>query len=274
MPEATQQEFHARVRVTVEHGIAEVVLIRADRHNGMDEPMLKAMLAAQRALRRRRDVRVAIVRGEGPSFCAGLDVKAMLGKASVAARLYAQLWLPFRNVFQRFSLGWRDMPFPVIAAVHGNCFGAGLQLALGADIRIARDDAALSIMEAKWGLVPDMGGIALLRELVPIDVAKELTYSARVLSGSEAKALGLVTHLADDPLSAARALAAEFAARSPDALAAGKFLLQDGWNARLSRVLALERRWQRRVIGKRNQRIAVARNQGKPDLPYQPRRIR
>ncbi|WP_028079689.1 crotonase/enoyl-CoA hydratase family protein [Solimonas soli] len=269
-----QEEFQARVRVTVENGIADVVMIRTDRHNGMDEPMLKAMLAAQRALRRRRDVRAAIVRGDGPSFCAGLDVKAMLGKPSIAARLYLQLWLPFRNAFQRFGLGWRDMPFPVIAAVHGNCFGAGMQLALAADIRIARGDAALSIMEGKWGLVPDMGGIALLRELLPIDIARELTYTARVLRGSEAQALGLVTHLADDPVAAARTLAAEFATRSPDALAAGKFLLQGGWSVSESRTLALERRWQRRIIGKTNQRIAAARNQGRPDAAYAPRRFR
>ena len=167
-----QQEFGTRVRLEVDSGIAVVTLIRADRHNGMDFPMLKAMLAAQRALRRRRDVRCAIIHGDGPSFCAGLDIKSVLAKPLLAASLYAKLWSPLMNAFQRFSIGWRRMPFPVVAAIHGNCFGAGMQLALGADIRIARADAQLSIMEAKWGLIPDMGGALLLRELVPIDVAK------------------------------------------------------------------------------------------------------
>jgi enoyl-CoA hydratase/carnithine racemase len=231
------------------------------------------MIDVQRALRRRRDVRCVILRGDGPSFCAGLDIKSVLARPLLAARLYAKLWSPVMNAFQRFSIGWRRLPVPVIAAVHGNCFGAGLQLALGADIRIARGDAQLSVMEAKWGLVPDMGGMLLLRELVAIDVAKELTYTARVLSGRDAHALGLVTHLADDPLAAARALAAEIAGRSPDAVAASKFLLQRAWSARECRALALERRYQRKVIGKTNQRIAVARNMKEAGKPYAPRRV-
>ncbi|MGH8446278.1 MAG: crotonase/enoyl-CoA hydratase family protein [Solimonas sp.] len=268
-----QQEFGSRIRVEVSDGIAVVTLIRAERHNGMDFPMLKAMLAAQRALRRRRDVRGAIIHGDGPSFCAGLDFKSVMAKPAQAASLYAKLWWPFMNAFQRFSLGWRQMPFPVIAAVHGNCFGAGMQLALGADIRIARADAQLSIMETKWGLIPDMGAMVLLRELVPMDVAKELTFSSRVFSGEEAKALGLVTHLADEPLAAARALAAGFTIRSPDSVAAAKFLLQRAWSRSEHGALALERRYQRRLINKTNQRIAVARNMKKAETPYAPRRI-
>lgn len=268
-----QKEFAGRVRITVEDGLALVTLIRADRHNGMDFPMLKAMLAAQRALRRRRELRCAILHGEGPSFCAGLDFKSVMSRRLQALSLVARLWSPWANDFQRFSLGWRRMPFPVIAAVHGSCFGAGMQLALAADLRIARGDAQLSIMETKWGLVPDMGGTVLLRELVPIDVAKELTLTSRVLSGADARALGLVTHLADDPLAAARTLAAEFMTRSPDAVAAAKFLLQRAWGRGERGALALERRWQRRIIGRRNQQIAVARNQRKADTPFAARVI-
>lgn len=268
-----QQQFFERVRLTVEDGVAQVTLIRGDRHNGMDFPMLKAMLAAQRALRRRRDVRCAIVVGEGPSFCAGLDFKSVMSRKLQALSLYAKLWWPFANAFQRFSIGWRDLPFPVIAAVHGNCFGAGMQLALGADVRIARADAQLSIMETKWGLIPDMGGSLLLRELVPIDVAKELTFTSRVFSGADAKALGLVTHLADEPLAAAQALASEIAMRSPDAIAASKFMLQRNWMAGEHRVLANERAYQRRIINKKNQRLSVARNQRKLDTPFAPNRI-
>ncbi|NGY05463.1 crotonase/enoyl-CoA hydratase family protein [Solimonas terrae] len=266
-------EFFDRIRVTIEDGIAQVAMTRAARHNGMDFPMIKAMLAAQKLLRARRDVRCAVLHGEGPSFCAGLDLKSVMSNPRQAFVLYLKLWWPFANAFQRFSLGWRKLPFPVIAAVHGNCFGAGIQLALGADIRIARSDAQLSIMESKWGLIPDMGGMVLLRELLPIDRAKELTMTGRVFSGAEAHALGLVTHLADDPVLAARALAAEIAIRSPDAIAAGKFLMQRSWVGSEHRALALERRYQRRIINKRNQKIAVARNQRKADMPFAARRI-
>src|SRR5262249_6720300 len=159
-----------------------------------------------------------------------------------AAAGYAALYSPRRNFFQQWSMGWRDLAVPVIAAIHGNCFGAGIQLALGADVRIARPDAELSVMEAKWRLVPDMGGAALLRELIGIDLAKELAMTGRIVSGTEAHALGLVSHLAEDPLAHARSLVAEIATRSPDAVAAAKFLLQDAWGASESGALAAERR--------------------------------
>lgn len=247
-----------RVKVECDGPIARVTLTRADRHNGVDPEMMTAMAAAARRLRRLRHVRVVILAGEGPSFCAGLDVKAVLGSARARLLGLAALCSPLRNRFQDWSLAWRDLPVPVLAAVHGNCFGAGLQLALGADIRLCRPDARLSVMEARWGLVPDMGGTVLLRELVALDVAKELTMTARVISGVEAHALGLVTHLSDDPLADALALATEISERSPDAVAAAKFLLQTAWSGSEPEALAAERRWQRRVIGRRNQRIAVA----------------
>ncbi len=174
-------------------------------------------------------------------------------------------------------MAWRDVPAPVIAAIHGNCFGAGLQLALGADLRLATPDARLSVMEVKWGLVPDMGGAALLRELVPLDVAKELAMTGRILTGAEAHALGLVTHVTETPLEQARALAAEIITRSPDAVAAAKFLLQESWHADEPDALAAERKWQRRVLAGSNQRIAVQRNAPRnpdqPELPFLPRRL-
>jgi enoyl-CoA hydratase/carnithine racemase len=171
-------------------------------------------------------------------------------------------------------MGWRELPFPVIAAVHGNCFGGGIQLALGADIRFAAPDAKISVMESKWGLVPDMGGAALLRELVGIDVAKELCFTSRILSGTEAHSLKLVTHVADDPLVAAKTLAGEISTRSPDAVASAKFLLQHAWNSGESSTLAQERRRQRWLLGSRNQRISVERNMKKSEQPFAARRIR
>ena len=130
------------------------------------------------------------------------------------------------NFAQRVGYDWSLVPAPVIAAIHGNCFGGGLQIALGADIRIAAPDAKLSIMEIKWGLVPDMGITQTLPRLVPIDVAKELTFSGRIVSGSDALALGLVTRNSDDPLASALALADEIAQKSPDAVRAAKRALR------------------------------------------------
>jgi enoyl-CoA hydratase/carnithine racemase len=265
-----------RVRLTIDGTVAHVCLTRADKHNGMDFAMLRGVLAAQRSLRAMRDVRAVILHGDGPSFCAGLDFKSVLGKPALTAWMYTQLWWTRRNDFQAWSMGWRDLGVPVIAAVHGNCFGAGIQLALGADIRIASPDAKLSVMEAKWGLVPDMGGPTLLREILPLDAAKEITLTGRVLDAAEAKALGLVTHVSDDPLAHARRLAAEIATRSPDAVAAAKHLLQEAWSADERRSLASERRWQRRLVGTKNQRAAIEQNQKRATTtaaPFARRRI-
>jgi len=262
-----------RVRLDVEGTLALVSLNRPEKHNGMDFEMPDAVVDAQRGIAKRRELRVVIVRGEGPSFCAGLDFKTVLAKPLATAARYTELFARRENTFQTWSMGFRRLGLPVIAALHGNCFGAGMQLALGADLRVARPDAQLSLMEAKWGLVPDMGGPTLLRELVPIDVAKELTFTGRVVSGEEAKRLNLVTHVSEDPLAHARRLAEELEARSPDALAAGKFLLQEAWGATEEGALAAERRWQRRILGLKNQRISLERNQKKSALPYARRRI-
>ncbi|MDB4988143.1 MAG: Enoyl-CoA hydratase/isomerase family protein [Myxococcaceae bacterium] len=270
-----------RVRVEVDGGIATLTLTRPDKHNGVDLAMLQAVLRAQEQLKKRRDVRAVIVHGEGPSFCAGIDAKSFLGTPWRAAWAVAQLMLPVRNDFQTWSMGFRELGVPVIAAIHGNCFGAGIQLALGADIRIATPDSQLSIMEARLGLVPDMGGPTLLRELVRIDVAKELTMTGRIVRGSEARELGLVSHVSDDPLAHAHVLAREVAQRSPDAVSAGKFLLQRAWGAREQLALTYERRYQRKLIGRQNQRRALQQSQtkqrpssgGASSNGYTPRRI-
>jgi enoyl-CoA hydratase/carnithine racemase len=262
--------MNERVRIDVDGGIARVTLTRADKHNAVDFEMLDAVVAAQAALRKRDDVRAVILQGDGPSFCSGLDFKSVLANKRRAFAGYASLWSPMRNDFQRWSVGWRTLPVPVIAVVHGNCFGAGIQLALGADIRIATPDAKLSIMEAKWGLIPDMGGAALLRELIPIDVAKELAMTGRVFDGNAALALGLVTHVDGEPLQHAETLAAEIAARSPDSVAAGKFLMQEAWGEDESGALAAERRRQRQLFGSANQRIAVKRNLAGADAEATP----
>jgi len=263
-----------RVRIAIEGDVATVSLARPDKHNAMDFRMLRALVVAQKRLRGMANIRVVLLRGEGPSFCAGIDVKSVFGNKREVLWGFMRLFTLTRNVFQQWSLGWRDLPVPVIALIHGNCLGAGVQLALGADIRITTPDAKLAILEAKWGLVPDMGGTVLLRELVPIDVAKELTLTGRMLSGREAKALGLVTHVADDPAAHAMALIAELRERSPDTVAAGKFLLQEAWEADEEGALGAERRRQRQMLTSANQRIAVRRNTSDNPPAYGPRKIR
>ena len=256
------------VQIHREGPIARVQLNRPDKHNGMDLEMIDALIAAAASLGRDRQIRAVILHGAGPSFCAGLDIKSVMGKPSRAAWAALALLKPTANRFQRVSLCWRDLSVPVIAAIAGNCFGAGLQLALGADIRLATATSQLSVMEAKWGLVPDMGGTVLLREVVAKDVALDLTLSARVISGQEADGLGLITRLAEDPLAAARELADEIACRSPDAVAGSKHLFHEAWAADEGSALAAERRWQLRMLRSKNQRIASKRNTKDPQAAW------
>ena len=264
------------INFNAERTVATVLLNRPEKHNGVDWPMLKAMRKAQKDLTAVKTLRAVVLKGEGPSFCAGLDVKSVISDPKTAAVMYANLWLPMRNIFQSWSTGWRDLGVPVIAVIHGNCFGAGLQLALGADIRVCQPDAVLSILEAKWGLVPDMGGGALLRELLPLDVAKELTMTGRMLNGDDAKTLGLVTHVEADPQTRADALIAEILSRSPDSVAASKFMLQRIWGIDQAANLTQERRWQRRLLGFKNQRISVAKHSKREAaaMPFAQRQIR
>lgn len=258
----------AKVEIHSEGPIARVQLNRPDKHNGMDLEMIDGLLAAAVTLGRDRALRAVIIHGAGPSFCAGLDIKAVMAEPKRAAWAALALLKPTANRFQRVNLCWRELSVPVIAAIEGSCFGAGMQLALGADIRLATADARLSIMEAKWGLVPDMGGTVLLREVVAKDVALDLTMSARVISGTEAARVGLVTRLAEAPLVAARSLAEEYCARSPDAVAGGKLLLHEAWAADESTALAAERRWQLRMLRSKNLRIASRRNLEDPEAAY------
>ena len=261
-----------RITVEIDSQIAIVRLNRPDKHNGMDIPMIEALIAAARQLKKNRDIRAVILTGEGPSFCAGIDTKSMFSGGPLKTALaFMPLLKPAANKYQNVCLVWRTLSVPVIAAIHGNCFGAGIQLALGADIRIAAPGAKLSVMEAKWGLIPDMGGMLTLRDHMPRDVAFELTATGRLLAADEALALGLLTRIEDEPLAAAKVLAAQIAIRSPDASAAAKRMFRESWGASEYRVLAAERRWQLRLILGKNQRVATARNMGKPDAAYLPR---
>jgi enoyl-CoA hydratase/carnithine racemase len=233
-----------------------VTLTRPEKHNALDLPMIDAIVAAAERLRTEAGVRAVVLRGAGRSFCSGLDFPAVAAAGGIEAftRVLAE---PPPNHFQRTGLGWIEVPVPVVAAIHGNCLGGGLQIALGADVRIATPDARLSVMEGRWGLIPDMSITRTLPRLLGIDVAKELTFTARVLSGEEAARLGLVTRLADDPFAAALELAREVAARSPDAVRRAKRLFDEGWDGSPDQTLALEARLQGELIGTPNQLAAM-----------------
>ena len=224
-----------RVRIEIADHVAVVTLTRGDKHNALDVPMFEGIIAAAEQLTAEAGVRAVVLHGEGPSFCSGLDVMSIMAAGGGIEAITEPLNGDVPNWFQRTAHDWLQLPVPVIAAIHGNCFGGGLQIALAADIRIATPDARLSVMEVKWGLVPDMSISRTLPRLVSIDVAKELTFTGRVFSGSEARELGVVTRLEEDPLGAARALAAEIAGRSPDAVRAAKRLYNEAWTGSTQR---------------------------------------
>src|SRR5579884_4336449 len=246
-----------RVRIDVAEHVATVTLSRPEKHNALDVPMFDAIVAAAERLRNEKGVRAVVLHGDGPSFCSGLDIAGLMASDPGGDPIGERLREPAPNYFQRTGYGWVTLPVPVIAAIHGNCLGGGLQIALGADIRVAAPDARLSVMEVKWGLIPDMAISQTLPRLVGLDVAAELTFTGRVVTGEEALALGLVTRLAADPLAAARELAAQIAARSPDAVRGAKRLLHAAWGAPPAQTLALEAEIQRQLIGSPNQVAAV-----------------
>ena len=248
-----------RVRVQIDaRGVATVTMVRADKHNALDQAMFEGLMNAAGRLAEDNAVRAVVLHGEGKSFCSGLDVASFMSGRGGTGVLLERDDDRLANFAQRVAYDWSLVPAPVIAAVHGNCFGGGLQIALGADIRIAAPDAKLSVMEIKWGLVPDMGITQTLPRLVPIDVAKELTFTGRVVSGSEALTLGLVTRNSDDPLASALALADEIAQKSPDAVRAAKRLYDQTWvSDDAAAGLRRESELQSGLIGQPNQLAAV-----------------
>jgi enoyl-CoA hydratase/carnithine racemase len=247
-----------RVRVDVADHIATVTLTRPDKHNALDIPMFEGIIGAAAQLSEEPGVRAVVLHGEGPSFCSGLDVMGIMAGGQGLDGLTDPLRGEVPNWFQRAAYDWITLPMPVIAAVHGACFGGGLQIALAADVRLTTSDARLSVMEIRWGLIPDMSITRTLPRLVGIDVAKELTYTGRIFSGEEALGLGVATHVSEDPLASARALATEIAAKSPDAVRGAKRLYDEAWNAPAQQSLALEAELQRSLIGSPNQLAAVA----------------
>jgi enoyl-CoA hydratase/carnithine racemase len=246
-----------RVRIEVADHVAIVTMTRGDKHNALDIPMFEGLIAAADEVGSTPGVRAVVLHGEGPSFCSGIDVAGVLAAQANGSGPLDALDAAAPNFFQRAAYGWIQVPVPVIAAIHGNCLGGGFQIALGADLRFCAPDARMSVMEVKWGLIPDMAITRTLTRLVPIDVAKELTYTGRVFSGTEGHALGVVTHLAEDPFKAASEFAAEIAGKSPDAVRGAKRLFDEAWTGSPSETMALEAQIQLGLMGKPNQVAAV-----------------
>jgi enoyl-CoA hydratase/carnithine racemase len=248
-----------RVVYTLEDGVADVRLNRAEKMNALDPAMFAALVDVGEELKADNRVRAVVLSGEGRSFCAGLDFgsfQAMAGKGSLdgAGGLKGgRITAPG----QQAVYVWAEMPAPVIAAVHGHALGGGFQLAIGADLRIVHPEAQLSVLEIRWGLIPDMTGTQLLPRLVGLDVAKELTFTGRMVSGTEAHELGLATRVSETPREDALALAYEIAAKSPDATRGAKELLEMAGRVSLEEGFAAEQRVIRSLIGSPNQVEAV-----------------
>jgi enoyl-CoA hydratase/carnithine racemase len=259
--------MNERVSISISEGVADVRLVRTDKLNALDIPMFEALVAAVQRLADERGVRAVVLSGEGAAFCAGLDMGRFAamkesggnGLAGGKERDLAARTHGIANFPQAAVWGWRQLPVPVIAAVHGVAFGGGFQLALGADMRFLSVDARMSIMEIKWGLVPDMAGTPILAGLVRDDILRELTYTGRIFSAQEAMSYGLATRICDDPRAAAFEIAREIAGKSPDAVRAAKRLLNN-LSVDPGPALLAESIEQMKLMGSPNQLEAVRAN--------------
>lgn len=250
-----------RLQTAVDDHVAEVVLNRPDKHNAVDMVMFDELGELGVSLAADRSVRAVVLRGAGDNFCAGIDLDVFSGsEIPIDAAALAPLEGTPANRFQRAAYVWRELPVPVICAIEGVAFGAGLQIALGADLRYATPDAKLSIMEIRWGLIPDLAITVTSGNLVPEDRLRELAYTGRVVSGREAFEFGLVTAVHEQPLAAARDTARQIAAKSPDAIRAMKRMFNERRDLDQTRSLALEAALQAGVLQGSHQKEAVVAN--------------
>ena len=256
-----------RITMTLDRGVADVRLIRVDKMNALDDAMFEALVSVGERLKTEPGLRCVVISGEGRAFCAGLDM-GNFGRMAEGARAPARssddrLSARTHGIANRAQYAvwvWREVPVPVIAAVHGVAFGGGFQLALGADMRFVAPDTRMAVLEIKWGLVPDMAGTQLMRHLAREDVVRELTYTGRIFSGEEALALGFSTRVCADPRAEALSVALEIAGKSPDAIRASKRLLNAARNVDPSAGLLQETREQIALIGSPNQVESVKAN--------------
>jgi enoyl-CoA hydratase/carnithine racemase len=261
-----------RVRLEIRNEVAWVTLARSDKYNALDWDMLTALVDTAREIGRDKSIRAVVLRGEGKAFCSGLDFPSFTKQPAKMVRGFLKYGVKTTNLFQEVAWCWRRLPIPVIAVIHGYCYGGGVQIALGADFRFTTPDCEFSILEAKWGLVPDMTGTVTLRELLPMDQAKLLTMTGRMFSGIEAREFNLVTGVSENPLAEAEKLITELKTRSPDAVAATKELFHETWVAGVRRAFSKESRIQLGLLLGKNQKIAVEANFKKQDPEFLPRK--
>lgn len=259
-----------RVLVEIDGPVAYVTLNRPDKLNGIDLDTIDELIAAASSLKADRNIRAVILQGKGRSFCAGLDFAGAFAEKKRVAR-YFFAGPRMVNRFQRVNQVWTQLPVPVIAVVHGHCYGAGVQLAACADVRFTTSDAAWAILEAKWGLVPDMGGMPSFNELMPTDVLMRLAMTGETITGARAVELGLASEVSDDPLQAALAFVDQIVERSPDSVAATKRLVHGSRHASLRRTYRLERRLQGAMFKARNTAIARKAGAAKEKPEFGPR---
>lgn len=257
-----------RVEVTIENGIAAVRLNRPDKHNALDFAMFCAIKQSISQIKKDPSVRVVIVSGEGENFCTGLDIKSVMNDRSTGLKLLWKWWPGQANLAQIVTVGWRRLDVPVIMALHGKCWGGGTQIALGGDFRIADPNTTLSIMEAKWGIIPDMGGTPGLAENVANDHAMLMAMTADEVTAEQALERNLITMIADDPMTAAMALAEKLKERSPDTNKTIKHFYQKTWGKGESGILARETIYQWRMLLGRNRAVAVKRAMGNKEVNY------
>ncbi|GGI78514.1 crotonase/enoyl-CoA hydratase family protein [Shewanella gelidii] len=248
--------------------IAYVQLNRPEKFNAIDYTMFKELDVVIKHLKKNKQVRAVILSGSNGNFSSGLDVKSVASSPSKAFKLLVKILPGNANLAQRVSLGWQQLPVPVIAVIEGHCFGGGTQIALGADFRIAAPDARLSIMEAKWGLLPDMAGLVALRQIVGKDRALELTMSARIIGAEEAQTIGLITQVSSEPYAEAKALIQRLTVTSPDAIAAIKLSINQSWTGSVRSLLARETLSQIKLLIGKNRVIASLRQTKQPDKSY------
>lgn len=247
-----------RVTITMEDdGVAQVRMIRADKMNALDPAMFNALLEAGAVLHDMPGLRAVVLSGEGRSFCAGLDLSSMGDPDRRRETPLTERTHGNANAPQQAALQWRKLPVPVIAAVHGVCFGGGLQIACGADIRVVAPDARMAVMEMKWGLIPDMAGYVLWKGAVRDDVLRELTYTNREFTGQQALEYGFATIVDADPLARATAIAHEIGQRNPHAQRAAKRIFNRYLEIDSDEILMAESVEQQAVIGTKNQIEAV-----------------
>lgn len=261
------------INISINNHIAHVELNRPEKMNALSMDMFHAIIDAGKTLASDRSVRVVVLSGAGKAFCAGLDLANFTDPKAFDDPFGEGKGGFWPNFYQQPGYVWKQMPVPVIAALHGVAFGGGIQIALGADIRIAHPQTRLSVMEIKWGLIPDMSGSQTLRDLVRLDVAKELCFTGRIVEAEEAAQLGLITRMADDPLVEAMAMAETIASKNPEAISLDKYLLENSRHGDQLEGLKMEETLQARLMKSPNQIEAVMAAMQKRDPDFQPRRF-